>query len=121
MEIAGTIQLSTSFYTNEYAETPDRTYLTFSQAEIDRVQHLIDIAAKEDVTISMDFDADDFKQLGDTDEELKDSDFRVGYECLKIYPNGTIYYYAQNSYDSAIQFESESFTLNDIIRNEKQS
>lgn len=114
MDIVKTITVPIIFVTNEYADNPDSVTLSFTQAEIDRIKHLIDLAKAEDITIRMDVDADELDANGD---------WRIGYECITIYSTGTLYYYAQNSYDSRIQVESEGFTVDTltITEHEKES
>lgn len=106
------ITLETSFYTNEYTETPDKTVLSFTDEDLTRIEHLQQIAEKEDVTIRMDFVEDEY--LDNDDQEC---DWRSDYSCIQIYANGSLYYFAQNKYDSSDQYETESFTLESLNTN----
>ena len=108
-----TIVLETAFYTNEYTETPDKTVLSFTQEDIDRLQHLQAIAKKEDVSIRWDFREDEYLESDDTTCE-----WRSDFSCIQIYSSGLLYYFAQNKWDSADQFETESFDL-ETINNSK--
>ena len=108
-----TLILETAFYTQEYTETPTKTVISFTEEDIDRIKHLQTVAKTEDVTIRWDFREDEY--LDDEDNSL---DWRSDFSCIQIYSNGLLYYYAQNKWDSADQFETESFDL-ETINNSK--
>lgn len=103
------IILETAFCTNDYTETPDKTVLSFTDEDLTRIEHLQQIAEKEDVTIRMDFSEDEY-----LDDDDKECEWRSDFSCIQIYGNGNLYYFAQNKYDSTDQFESEEFTLQSL-------
>lgn len=109
-----TIILETSFNTQEYTDAPSKTVLSFTEEDINRIKHLQAIAKKEDVTIRWQFAED--KYLDDDGDELN---WKSDSSCIQIYSNGSLYYFAQNKWDSADQFETESFDLETINNSEQ--
>lgn len=92
---------------NEYIFNPDSVTLQFTDQEIEKLKLCINLASQHDITVSLDICAEN--NLEDT------TDFTPGYECIRIYSTGILYYYAQSKYDASIQIESEAFTIDTII------
>ena len=107
------------FWTQDYSEAPSSVLLEFTDEEIERIKKLQAIAAENDVSIRMDFCANEYFQDADKDDDsgfvktVPCTNWKVGYECLTIYA-GKIFYYAQSSYDSRDQIECEGFTIEQI-------
>lgn len=104
-----TLKLTTAFYTQEFTETPEFTVLVFDEQTIERIKHLQLIAAKENVSIRMRFEADEY-----LDDDHLITEWKPGYSCIQIYPGGTLYYHSQNKYDSSDQYETEGFDIDRI-------
>ena len=106
--------LETAFITQEYGEVPQKTVLSFTQEDIDRIQHLQAIAKQEDVSIRWDFKEDEYLESDDTVCE-----WRSDFSCIQIHSNGMLYYFAQNKWNSSDQFETEGFDLETINNSEQ--
>lgn len=107
------------FWTQDYSEAPSSVLLEFTEQEIERIKKLQALAVENDVSIRMDFCANEYfddAYINDDSGrvEMKSCvNWNVGFECLTIYA-GKIFYYAQSSYDSRDQIECEGFTIEQI-------
>lgn len=103
-----TITKPIDFCTDEYADRPESVEVTFTPKDYDRIAR-VQILIKEN---NLDSASITFKGvlLNENGEAIPN---RYEFEKLVIYKN-RFYFHAQSKFDSRIQFESNSFTLEEI-------
>ena len=95
-----------AFQSDEYSDVPLYIKITLSDADIERIKALQQVAKEHNVTI----EADDIGDAEYLDGDEQEHDWRDGYSCFKIYSNGSLYFYSQNKYHSGDQIESDEFS-----------
>jgi hypothetical protein len=99
------ITLPIIWSSNEYIKTPEQLTVDFTPEDVQKIELYIDMAQTFNITISMDICVS---------VDYDDLDFVPEVECIKIYPCGSLYYYAQSKYNAADQIESKGFCLADL-------
>lgn len=89
-------------YVNDYPTHVEVELSDEMKATISKAKALIGNDYKIEVRIK-----ETFNYYNDDEE----SDFRVGYSCLCVRIDGSMYVYAESKHESSVNFESEMFTI----------
>lgn len=112
-----TIKLPIAYCYSDEWNPPDFVALSFTPETIARISDLQKIAKDQDVLIEMnfiDFECHDYDTEDDTTIPTVTS-FSNKLSVIRIRQDNSLYFFTQNQFESDDQFESESFTLEDII------
>ena len=106
-----TILLQREFQSNEYSECPTHIRLTFDEKEIETIKLHQEYAKLHKVVVELEVGR---VELFSDEECQEENDFRYEAEHIKVHPE-RLYFYAQNKWDAADQFESEGFCISKLV------
>lgn len=97
------IILRVDWDSNDFACTPRKVIITFTEEQIERILRYIGYSTVEEVMVSMPHSNVEYV-MDEDDTDL----FRSDVNNIRIMGN-TCYFHAQSKYDSSIQIESQPF------------
>ena len=109
------IEKGIAFYSMEYSDAMniDKLKINLTPTDIDNIKSAMELVKNNKFISSINVDLDGNVEYFD-DDNNEVEDWKVDVERLIVYGNNSVYYYAQNKWNSGDQIESNCITLDDL-------
>jgi hypothetical protein len=108
------IEKGIAFFAQDFSDAMsiDKLKINLTPTDVDNIKNAMELVNNNKFINSINIDLDgSVEYLNDDDEDIES--WKIDVERLVVY-NNSVYYYAQNKWDSGDQIESDCITLDDL-------